>query len=71
MKKPSHGLTGAIALTDLPQGKLDEEMLQQLLLAVREVDYGSIEISIHNSKVVQIERRERFRSNGNHANGPL
>ena len=69
MKKPAHGLEETDVPIDLLEGKIDREMLQQLLLAVREIDYGSIEILIHNAKVVQIERRERFRANGNHLSG--
>lgn len=69
MKKPAHGLAGSDVSIDLMEEKIDQEMLQQLLLAVREIDYGSIEILIHNSRVVQIECRERFRTNGSHANG--
>lgn len=29
--------------------------------ALREIRYGSIEITIHDSKVVQIERKEKIR----------
>lgn len=29
--------------------------------ALKEIRYGSIEITIHDSKVVQIERKEKFR----------
>ena len=69
MEKPARGLERIDIPIDLLEEKVDREMLQQLLLAVREVDYGSIEILIHNAKVVQIERRERFRANGNQTNG--
>lgn len=34
---------------------------QQILHAIRDVRYGSVEIIIHNSKVVQIERKEKIR----------
>lgn len=37
---------------------------QEILRAVRDVRYGSVEIIIHNSKVVQIERKEKIRLNG-------
>ena len=29
--------------------------------AIKSVNYGSIEVVIHNSEVVQIERKEKFR----------
>ena len=34
---------------------------QEIRRALREVRFGSIEITIHNSRVVQIERREKTR----------
>ncbi|HMO03791.1 MAG TPA: YezD family protein [Kiritimatiellia bacterium] len=33
----------------------------RILRAVREVAYGSVEITIHNGRVVQVERREKIR----------
>lgn len=35
-----------------------EETLQSLLTGLR---YGSVEITVHNARIVQIERCERFR----------
>ncbi len=34
---------------------------QRILRAVREVAFGSVEITIHNGRVVQVERREKIR----------
>lgn len=34
---------------------------QQILKAIREIRYGSVEIVIHDSRVVQIERKEKIR----------
>lgn len=34
---------------------------QQILRAIRDVRYGSVEITIHDAKVVQIERKEKIR----------
>ena len=34
---------------------------QTLLQALKGLRYGSVEILIHDSKIVQIERKERFR----------
>ncbi|HYS77905.1 MAG TPA: YezD family protein [Candidatus Dormibacteraeota bacterium] len=36
---------------------VEEEILQ----AVRRIRYGSVEINIHDSQVVQIERKEKIR----------
>ncbi len=34
---------------------------RRILQAVREVAYGSVEITIHNHRIVQVERREKIR----------
>jgi hypothetical protein len=31
------------------------------VLTIRDIDYGSIEIVVHDSHVVQIERKQKFR----------
>ncbi|MBI5317628.1 MAG: YezD family protein [Nitrospirae bacterium] len=36
-------------------------LTQNILRAIQEIRYGSVEIIIHDSKVVQIERREKIR----------
>jgi hypothetical protein len=36
-------------------------LMQNILRAIQEIRYGSVEIIIHDSKVVQIERREKIR----------
>ncbi len=39
--------------------------LEQLIMeAVRAIRFGSVEITIHDSQVVQIERTEKLRLNG-------
>lgn len=40
-----------------------EEKLQliEILRAVRKIQYGSVEITIHSSNIVQIETREKLR----------
>ncbi len=38
-----------------------EGLAQQVLRAVRGLRYGSVEITIHDGEVVQIERREKVR----------
>jgi hypothetical protein len=45
-------------------GLVDEthrQMTQQILRALQDIRYGSVEIIIHDSKVVQIERKEKIR----------
>ena len=45
-------------------GFVDEthrQLTQQILQALQEIRYGSVEIIIHDSQVVQIERKEKIR----------
>lgn len=36
-------------------------VLQEIHNALRGLRYGSVEITVHNGQVVQIERKEKFR----------
>ena len=40
---------------------LDPQLLKEIISAIHEIHYGSIEIVIHDSRVVQIERKEKIR----------
>jgi hypothetical protein len=42
-------------------GPEDDPIAQRVSEAVRGVRFGSVEITIHEGRVVQIERRERVR----------
>jgi len=37
------------------------EIISEIVLALNSIRYGSVEITVHNSKVVQIEKKERVR----------
>jgi hypothetical protein len=41
--------------------RLSAEVERQILRAVARIDYGSVEIVVHEGEVVQIECREKFR----------
>jgi hypothetical protein len=43
------------------KGADDPKVRDEIIRAVREVRYGSVEITIHDAKVVQVERREKIR----------
>jgi len=43
------------------QTMADAALLRQVTAAIRGIRYGSVEIVIHDSRVVQVERREKFR----------
>lgn len=45
----------------LNSGETEQKVEKKILQAIRGLSYGSVEITIHDSKVVQIERKERFR----------
>ncbi|HVC43604.1 MAG TPA: YezD family protein [Candidatus Binataceae bacterium] len=38
-----------------------ERVIREVVRAIRNVNFGSVEIVIHDSRVVQIERKEKFR----------
>lgn len=37
------------------------EVALEILRAVQEIHYGSVEVIVHDSRVVQIERKEKIR----------
>jgi hypothetical protein len=39
-------------------------VLEEIARAIRGLNYGSVEVVIQNSRVVQIERKEKFRFGG-------
>jgi len=39
----------------------DSDVDRRILEAVRSLDYGSVEVIVHDSRIVQIERREKVR----------
>lgn len=41
--------------------KSDSRLAEEIMKAVREIRYGSIQITIHDSKVVQIDKTEKVR----------
>ena len=40
---------------------IDQDFEQAILAALKGIRFGSVEITIHDSKVVQIERKEKMR----------
>jgi hypothetical protein len=44
-----------------PAGLGDAEIEGRILQAVRSLEYGSVEITVHEARVVRIERREKVR----------
>ena len=46
---------------ETPVTEWSAELEQHILRAIKNVRYGSVEIIIHDSQVVQIERKEKIR----------
>jgi len=44
-----------------PAGIDAPDLVQQVLRALRGIRYGSIELVVHDGRVVQIERKEKLR----------
>jgi len=40
---------------------IDNKILDEILKSIQKINYGEVVITIHNSKIVQIERREKKR----------
>ena len=43
--------------------QLNADVIQEIVDAVTSIDYGSVEVVIHDGKVVQIECRKKIRVN--------
>ncbi len=46
---------------DLPAGESEAKLAERIAHALRGLRYGSLEIVVHDGRVVQFERRERVR----------
>ncbi len=46
---------------DTPLDHSDDEVLRKIASAISGVRFGSVEVVIQDSRVVQIERKEKFR----------
>jgi hypothetical protein len=58
--KPDSTLDSREARTDSATVDV-ERVMREVVRAIRTVNFGSVEIVIHNSRVVQIERKEKLR----------
>jgi hypothetical protein len=43
------------------EGQDDASILREIQAALQDLKFGSVEITVHNGQVVQIERKEKFR----------
>lgn len=54
-------LKAKLVATEHTVKRVPTDIAQEILRAVASIEYGSIEIVVHESKVVQIECREKIR----------
>ena len=47
------------------ESQIDDEIFKYIMKAIHQINYGSVEIVIHDSKIVQIERKEKIRFDSN------
>ena len=40
---------------------IKQDVLEEILKSIQQINYGEVVIVIHNSKIVQIERKEKKR----------
>jgi len=41
--------------------KVDQEVLDEIIKSIEEINFGEVVITVHNSKVVQIEKKVKKR----------
>jgi len=56
--EPTHRQTGA---APQPEDADLERVMREVVRSLRSLRYGSVEIVVHDSRVVQIERKEKLR----------
>lgn len=44
----------------------EQTLIAQVLLVLKQIRFGSVEIVVHDGDVVQFERREKVRRHGNY-----
>ena len=52
-----------IKMTNQNPKIIDKKVLDEILKFIQQISYGEVVITIHNSKIVQIERKEKKRFN--------
>ena len=40
---------------------IDQNILEEIIKSIQQINYGEVVITIHNSKIVQIEKKEKRR----------
>jgi len=48
-------------LPSVQDNRIGEEVIAEIKRQLAQIQYGSLEISVHNGQIVQLERREKKR----------
>lgn len=43
------------------KSKIDKEWIERIIRSLEDLEYGSVQIIVHDSQITQIERLEKFR----------
>ena len=62
-------VTASPADGSAPELPLEPALARELAIALRSIRYGTIELVIHEGRVVQLERREKVRFEQEHRGG--
>lgn len=50
-------------MENVSQKKIDNKILKEIIEPIKQITYGEVVITIHDSKIVQIEKKEKKRFN--------
>lgn len=48
-------------MTSISTPRVSEEIIRELVDAIEQLRFGSVEVTVHEGRVTQIERREKVR----------
>ncbi|HEY8353767.1 MAG TPA: YezD family protein [Methylophilaceae bacterium] len=53
-------------MSNINNSPVSSEVIREVAQAIEQLRYGSVEITVHDGRVTQIERREKIRFNHEH-----
>ncbi|MEW6686616.1 MAG: YezD family protein [Candidatus Edwardsbacteria bacterium] len=45
----------------LQEKKINQRILDEIIKSIQQINYGEVVVTIHDSKIVQVEKREKKR----------
>ena len=45
----------------MKKNNIDREILTQIIQSIQQINYGEVVITVHDSDIVQVEKREKLR----------